>query len=236
MAANKKKGGVNIIMIIVGLLIFGGGGLALTIAYNPGNINENVFKNIPVLNSFLPPEKAKEEEQTLEEKYYDYSKPRLKEAVFTLEKEKTLLNEQIKKLTEQNAEKNKEITRLKEYENTYTSLKKEKETFSNIVANQDKKAFSAYYEKVSPEVAKQIYTEITKAQVVDEQTKKYISTLDTMKVPLVASMMDDMIKTDFDQVLKILQSMDQERTVKILESMDPKNTTKITKKLTGGIK
>lgn len=223
-------------MILIGLLIFFGGGLALLIAYNPGNINENVFKNVPVLNSFIPEQNPEVEEQTLEEKYYDYSKPRLKEAVFALEKDKTLLNEQIKTLTEQNTEKDKEITRLKEYENTYMSLKKEKETFSNIVANQDKKAFAEYYEKVSPELAKQIYSEITKAQVVDEQTKKYVSTLDSMNVPLVASMMDEMIKTDFDQVLKILQNMDQDRTVKILESMDPKNTTKITKRLTGGIK
>ena len=234
MAEKKKKKG-NIIMILVGLLIFAGGGLALIIAYNPGDVNGKFFKNIPVLNSFLPAEK-KAESQTLEEKYYNYTKPKLKETVFDLEKEKLLLNEKIKTLTDQNTEKDKEITKIKEFEKMYSSLKKENETFSTIVANQDKKAFAAYYEKVNPQLAKEIYTEITKTQVSDAQTKKYLAMLESMDVSLVAKMLDDMIKTDFDQVIKILQNMDEDKSVKILETMDSKNTTKITKKLTGGLK
>ncbi len=238
MADNTKKGKGMLPIIIGGILTLILGVLALLITFNPGNINNTVLKNVPLLNNFIPKEQDKEE-LSLEEKYYDYSKPRLKEAVYELEKEKVVLDEKIKKLSDTATEKDKEIEKLKEFEKLYATLKAqtdEKTEKGSTPTQVDEKSFKEYYEKMNPEKAKDIYTNIIKQNIADTETKKYVSKLDSMNVQTVASVLDDMIKTEFDQVVKILNNMDEERSVKVMELMDIKNTTKITKKLTGRLK
>lgn len=100
-----------------------------------------------------------------------------------------------------------------------------------IVANGDKSAFSQYYEKLNPDVAKQIYAEIVKQQQTDTQIKKFATLYATMDASSAAQIFEKMGSTKIDMIAETLMAMNKEASSAILAAMTPSFSAKLTEKL-----
>ena len=207
----KKKGGCLLKLLIFLIII------AIPIAlisFNVGNIRDKYLRpgleKIPIVKNLLPP---LEEEQQQEEEVVD-------------EKQQT-----IDSLTKEIEELNKEVTRLKEFEQAQLQFKAEKEEFDKMIALNDPKAYASFYESIAPENAEELYKQAINQEVTDKRFKDYIQTFETMKKDAVATILEELMVTDMDLVITILENLTSDKRSEILSAMDPKNAASCSKLL-----
>ncbi len=202
---NKKRGRLFkfIIAGIIFIII-----LSISVAilgFNVGNIRDKYLRpgleRIPIINNLLPPL----EEEQIQEQPVD-------------EKQQT-----IDSLTAEIEELNKEISRLKEFEQAQLEFKAEKEEFDKMIALNDPKAYSNFYETISPENAEELYKQAINQEVVDKEFKDYIQTFENMKKDAAATILEELIITDMDLVITILNNLSSKKRSEILSAMDPQN-------------
>lgn len=208
----KKKKGKGLIKFLIFIII-----IAIPIvliSLNVGNIRDKYLRpgleRIPIIKNLLPPLET-DNEQT--EEVVD-------------EKQQT-----IDSLTKEIEELNKEITRLKEFENSQLEFKTQKEEFDKMIALNDPKAYSSFYESISPENAEELYKQAINKEVTDKRFKEYIQTFETMKKDAVATILEELIITDMDLVITILENVSSDKRSEILSAMDPKNAASCSKLL-----
>lgn len=100
-----------------------------------------------------------------------------------------------------------------------------------IVAKGDTGAFSQYYEKINPDVAKQIYTEIVKKQQADASVKKFAQVYETMDAASAAQIFEKMGSTKINMIAETMLAMKKESSSAILAAMTPAFAAKMTEKL-----
>lgn len=202
---NKKRGRLFKLIIagIIFIII-----LSISVAilgFNVGNIRDKYLRpgleRIPIINNLLPPL----EEEQIQEQPVD-------------EKQQT-----IDSLTAEIEELNKEISRLKEFEQAQLEFKAEKEEFDKMIALNDPKAYSNFYETISPENAEELYKQAINQEVVDKEFKDYIQTFENMKKDAAATILEELIITDMDLVITILNNLSSKKRSEILSAMDPQN-------------
>lgn len=202
---NKKRGRLFKLIIagIIFIII-----LSISVAilgFNVGNIRDKYLRpgleRIPIINNLLPPL----EEEQIQEQPVD-------------EKQQT-----IDSLTAEIEELNKEISRLKEFEQAQLEFKAEKEEFDKMIALNDPKAYSNFYETISPENAEELYKQAINQEVVDKEFKDYIQTFENMKKDAAATILEQLIITDMDLVITILNNLSSKKRSEILSAMDPQN-------------
>lgn len=208
----KKKKGKGLVKFLIVIII-----IAIPIvliSLNVGNIRDKYLRpgleRIPIIKNLLPPLET-DNEQT--EEVVD-------------EKQQT-----IDSLTKEIEELNKEITRLKEFENSQLEFKTQKEEFDKMIALNDHKAYSSFYESISPENAEELYKQAINKEVTDKRFKEYIQTFETMKKDAVATILEELIITDMDLVITILENVSSDKRSEILSAMDPKNAASCSKLL-----
>ncbi len=208
----KKKKGKGLIKFLIFIII-----IAIPIvliSLNVGNIRDKYLRpgleRIPIIKNLLPPLET-DNEQT--EEVVD-------------EKQQT-----IDSLTKEIEELNKKITRLKEFENSQLEFKTQKEEFDKMIALNDPKAYSSFYESISPENAEELYKQAINKEVTDKRFKEYIQTFETMKKDAVATILEELIITDMDLVITILENVSSDKRSEILSAMDPKNAASCSKLL-----
>lgn len=208
----KKKKGKGLIKFLIFIII-----IAIPIvliSLNVGNIRDKYLRpgleRIPIIKNLLPPLEM-DNEQT--EEVVD-------------EKKQT-----IDSLTKEIEELNKKITRLKEFENSQLEFKTQKEEFDKMIALNDPKAYSSFYESISPENAEELYKQAINKEVTDKRFKEYIQTFETMKKDSVATILEELIITDMDLVITILENVSSDKRSEILSAMDPKNAASCSKLL-----
>ncbi|MFR4985920.1 MAG: hypothetical protein ACLUCH_00860 [Lachnospirales bacterium] len=208
----KKKKGKGLVKFLIVIII-----IAIPIvliSLNVGNIRDKYLRpgleRIPIIKNLLPPLET-DNEQT--EEVVD-------------EKQQT-----IDSLTKEIEELNKEITRLKEFENSQLEFKTQKEEFDKMIALNDPKAYSSFYESISPENAEELYKQAINKEVTDKRFKEYIQTFETMKKDAVATILEELIITDMDLVITILENVSSDKRSEILSVMDPKNAASCSKLL-----
>lgn len=208
----KKKKGKRLIKFLIFIII-----IAIPIvliSLNVGNIRDKYLRpgleRIPIIKNLLPPLET-DNEQT--EEVVD-------------EKQQT-----IDSLTKEIEELNKKITRLKEFENSQLEFKTQKEEFDKMIALNDPKAYSSFYESISPENAEELYKQAINKEVTDKRFKEYIQTFETMKKDAVATILEELIITDMDLVITILENVSSDKRSEILSAMDPKNAASCSKLL-----
>lgn len=207
----KKKGGCLLKLLIFLIII------AIPIAlisFNVGNIRDKYLRpgleKIPIIKNLLPP---LEEGETAEIEVVD-------------EKQQT-----IDSLTKEIEELNKEITRLKAFEQAQLQFKAEKEQFDKMIALNDPKAYSSFYKSIAPENAEELYKQAISKEVTDKKFKEYIQTFETMKKDSVATILEELMVTDMDLVITILQNLSSDKRSEILSAMDSKNAASCSKLL-----
>ncbi len=184
------------------------------ISFNVGGVRDKylrpMLEKIPIVKNLLPPVETEEgqTEQPIDE------------------------NQQaINSLTAEIEELNKEIARLKEFENAQLKFKAEKEQFDKMIALNDPKAYATFYETIAPENAEKLYKEAVNKQVVDKKFKDYVQTFENMKKDAATKILEELITTDMDLVITILQNLSSEKRSEILSTMDPKNAVSCSKLL-----
>lgn len=170
-----------------------------------------VLEKVPIVKKILPPkesEQQQEEEQPLDEK-----------------------DQKIEALTAEIQTLNDEINRLKVFEQEQLKFKAEKEEFDKMIALKDPKAYSSFYESINPENAEELYKQAVTKEVKDKEFKEYIQTFEGMKKDAVSTILEELITTDMDLVITILQNLSSDKRSEVLATMDPKNAAACSKLL-----
>lgn len=201
----SKKNGCLIkivfFIIIIGILVW-------ILGFNAFNIRDKYLRSglekIPIIKNILPPVEEKKEEKIAQKS----------------ENEKT-----IDELTKTIDEQNKEIQRLQVFEKSQLQFKKDKEEFDKMVALKEPKEYVAYYEKISPENAEKLYTQSIEKTKKDKKFKEYIKTFEAMKKEEVSAILEELLLTDTDLVITILENVSSEKRAEMLGAMSPKNAS-----------
>lgn len=209
----SKKG--CLIMFIISIIIIAI--LVAVLGFNVGGIRDKymrpVLEKIPIVKNLLPPI-----EDTTEGE--DNNKEKLSEEQQTIE----ALKKEIESL-------NAEIKRLKEFETAQLQFKAEKAEFDKLIALNDPKAYSTFYESILPENAQKLYQEAVGQVQNTKEFKDYIATFENMKKDAAAKILEELIMTDMDLVITILDNLTSTKRSEILATMDPVNAASCTKLL-----
>lgn len=217
----KKKGGI--FKLIIFAVIFGL--LVAVLVFNAGNIREKYLRGflekIPVVKNILP-EKQEEEGEDADEFSGLSREALISQARIlsgenkSLEEEKAALNDEITRL-------NNEMTRLQEIEANQLAFREEKEEFDRMIAENDPNAYSEFYESIEPETAESIYREFLENSQTDAELKQYVQTFENMKKDAAAKVLEEMMGTDMNLVVQILNNISSEQRANILASMEAAN-------------
>ena len=202
---NKKGSGCLAKLIIAGIIFIIIVVIPIAIiGFNVGNIRDRYLRpgleRIPIINNLLPPLEEQIEEQPIDEK-----------------------QQTIDSLTAEIEELNKEIARLREFEQTQVEFRAEKEEFDRMIALNDPQAYANFYESISPENAEELYRQAINQEVTDKEFKDYIQTFETMKKDAATTILEELIITDMDLVITILDNLSSKKRSEILGAMDPQN-------------
>ena len=224
----KKKGKGKIIFLIILLLIVGAA--VAVFGFNVFNLRDEyvypVLREVPVVKDWIP-----EDENAEKDEYSDLTREQLIVQNKKLASEKKALEEDKKSLTDKISENNKEITRLKEFEANQTKFQNEKAEFDKRIAENDTNAYKDYYESVYPENADAIYREVATREAADKELKQYVQTFEGMKKDAAAKVLEEMIGTDMDLVVRILNNISAEKRGAILGAMESANAAAAAKQM-----
>ncbi len=210
--------------------------LALVIKMDVGGFGSTVLhpilKDVPYLNKILP-ETVQEGDAPVVDAQYPYST--LDDAIARIkELEVELANEQSKTEgdSDQVAQLEAEVERLREFEAKQSEFEEEKtEFYKDVVFNEnapDISEYRAYYESIDPANAEVLYKQVVQQQESDGQVSEYATTYAEMKPKQAAAIMEAMTD-DLQLVVKILQNMDTDARSKILGAMSSDVAARVTK-------
>lgn len=188
------------------ILLFGFIGLLIAIlGFNAFNIRDKYLRSslekVPIIKNLLP-------ELPVEETLEDKISPE---------------EEMIASLNERIAELNSEVNRLKVFEGTQLQFKNDKEAFDQMIALNDPKAYASYYESILPENAEELYKQVVVADVKDAKLREYIKTFENMKKDSASAILEELILTDIELVITILENVNSEQRGDILSTMKAEN-------------
>ena len=232
----KEGAGSKIITILIVLVIvaiwvavFG-----VLIKLNIGNFGSEVLypvlKDIPVLNRILP---------DVEEEYsgsYNYSS--VSEAVAKikeLEKQLAASKDTNTADSEQIANLQSEVERLKKFEEAQENFSKRVAEFDEKVVFNEKapdiSEYKTFYEGIDPDNATKIYQKVVEELQYSQKIKNMADIYSKME-PAQAAAVFETMTGDLDLLAGILNSMPQSKSSLILQNMSAESAAQITKKMT----
>ncbi len=216
----KKKSRLPLILLVLFI-----GVLAAVFALNLFGAREKflypIAKNIPLVKNLVP---SQEENQAL-------SKDELIAKVSSLESELTKINEEYTTLETRFNDRGTEINSLQHYKSMIEQFNTDKAAFDEAVANNDKEAFIKFYENMFPENSEKLYKETLVAAQNDKELKRYVNTFSEMDESAAAGILEKMIGTDMDLVVKIMKTVDTNTGANILAQMQTDNAANIAKRM-----
>ncbi|NLX77378.1 MAG: hypothetical protein GXZ01_08460 [Clostridiaceae bacterium] len=236
-----------LVSILIVLVIFGGAFYYL-LKNDIGGLGEYFrpsIERIPVLKLALPPLPETEDP-------YDPKHLTQKE-LLTKYNELRAIN---RELTEQLEDANKRIADLEAEKSRWSSmaregqviLEKNEETlkqviekmeqldndrkeFDRLVAMGDEGAFARYYEKVDPENAKELYSEIVQKEAVKENYKDLAKSYTEMEPANAAAILTELGREDMELVVNLIEAMKNNEKAEIIENMDPRFAAELMKSI-----
>lgn len=196
-----------------------------------------ILKDVPIINMILPEpseeELAKEaEEEGAENQIATLSQAR--EMIAQLEAENEKLSNNNKTLKEEKSDLEKQIERLKVFEEAQNEFQLEKEEFYNeIVYGEnapDADTYIEWYESIDAAHAESIYRQLLLNESADSELRDLAKTYENMKAADAAEVLEKM-GDNLDMVAEILKAMKADSRAKIMNEMDPDFAANVTKKL-----
>ncbi|NLM26942.1 MAG: hypothetical protein GX211_02045 [Clostridiaceae bacterium] len=236
-----------LLSILIVLAVFGGAFYYVlkNNVYNLGEYFRPRIEKTPIIRHALPPLPAWEDpddpkhltQAELVKKYNEFRSDkadltlRLEEAnrrIMELEGEK----EQLSSLKDEaEAVKLENEKLLERIEQERAQLQKEKEEVAQIIANGNPEGLKDYFNRIDPETAQKIYTEIIKQEAADQQVKKMAKTYAEMEPANAAAVLTELKDRDIELVLDIISLMKADESAEIMENMDPELAAELIKKL-----
>lgn len=214
------------IMILICLVKFDVGGFG-------SNVLRPILKDVPVINRILPP--ASDEEAAKETDLPYTTLQQALDRIGELEAANTELNNTVEGLNVTIADKDKEIARLKIFEENQAAFQTQKEAFYNeIVYGEnapDADTYIKWYNSIDAEYAERIYRQVVAQQTESAEFKELANTYANMKPQEAADILQTMTK-DLDTVASILSAMSAEERAAIMGKMKAEFAATITRKLT----
>ncbi len=182
------------------------------------------IEQIPVVGSLLP-------EPTSTSVEYNKTKEEVQTENADLLSQIESLNAEIDNLQTKLNSSNEEVDRLTEFETNYLKFLEEKAAFDETVATTDPEAFMLYYEAMYAENAERIYADLKGIEIDKEQFQDYIDTFSSMEPSSVASILEEMMVTDIELVVSILDEVSSEFAGEVLAAMAPDKAATVAKLL-----
>jgi len=228
---NKKN---NIMKIVGGILV---GLLVLVIAFaalvrfDVGGLGRTVIgpliKDVPVLNLILP-----EMPDVSEENQEAYNFATVDEAVEILKiTEKMLMekSEEAENIGEQLSALTAEVDRLRIFEANQVKFQEDKAEFDELLATTPEAiVYTAWFEKMYPENAVDLYESMIGSVVFDETLKETVDIYQNMKPAQAAPVLESMSVTQMNQVAAIIKGVSPDQAAKIMGLMEPRTAARIT--------
>jgi len=236
-----------LLSILIVLAVFGGAFYYVlkNNIYNLGEYFRPRIEKTPIIRHALPPLPAWEDpddpkhltQAELIKKYNEYRSDkadltlRLEEAnrrIMELESEKERLSS-LKDEAEAARLDNEKL--LEKIEQERAQLQKEKEEVAQIIARGNPEGLKDYFNRIDPETAQKIYTDIIKQEAADQQVKTMAKTYAEMEPANAAAILTELTSKDTDLVLDIISLMKSDESAEIMENMEPELAAELIKKL-----
>lgn len=232
---NKENKLVSTIITIVVILIWIAI-IAILIKLDVGEFGTKIrpiFKDVPVINKILPEDKSIKNEND-----EDYPYKSLGDAISYIKELEIQLAEQQKsntKLSDKNEDLQKEVERLKVFENNQKEFESLKKQFNEeVVFGKDAidyENYLKYYEAIAPDVAKELYEEAVDRYAYNEAYAEQADTYARMEPDAAAKVFVEMTG-DLDTVinlLKCMKSADRAEILGAISEIDANYAGKLTK-------
>ena len=231
----EESGGSRIAVVIatIAFIVVWLGILALVIKADIGGFGSTVLqpilKDVPYINKILP-DTAKEETVDAQYPYttLDEAIARIKELEVQLADAQSQTNASSDNVADLEAE----VARLKIYEEQQAAFEEEKTKFYQEVVFGDKapdiSEYKAYYESIDPANAESLYKQVVEQEQADSQIQEYADTYAQMKPKQAAAIMEQMTD-NLELVAKILQNMKTADRSAILGAMNSEIAARVTK-------
>lgn len=232
----EKKGSklvsilIGLLIVIVWLVIF-----AALIKFDVGGFGSSVmrpiFKDVPVINKILP--EAGNDEVSSD----DYPYKNLAEAIDyikDLEKQVDKYKNSESDYTEQIADLQAEVERLKTFEDNQATFEQQKQEYYDEVVFGDSALsydnYKRFYEEIEPDYAAELYKQVAEQYLYDEQYKELADAYTDMKPAKAADALYEMTG-NMEVIVAILRNMESDKRAAILDALstkDPVYCAKIT--------
>lgn len=211
---------------------------------------QKYIKDVPVLNKLVP---VKADLANIEEELESYSYNKLLKYTLNLYRENeinktelaalkeeavkwsgedgTIIKGKYDELTEQLNESLDEVIRLKEFENAYLKLKTQKEKQDKAIAVNNAQSYRTYFESLDANEAAELYKLVIEQDKYDADFTNYIGAFSEMTPQKAALVIEQLARTDFDVVIKVVNSLSAEVASKILDEVDTAYASMITKSI-----
>lgn len=197
-----------------------------------GSILRPYIKDIPVVNAILPD--VSDEELALENAYPYDNLPEAIEKIKELEAKVKELEITSGQAATSAAELQKEVDRLKVFEQNHLEFVERVSEFDkNVVFNEkapETQEYQKYYEEMNPENAAEIYRQVMEQQIADAKIIEQAERYGKME-PSAAADALQIMTGDLDLVADILMNMSTGKSATIMDEMEPDFCAKITKKM-----
>jgi flagellar motility protein MotE (MotC chaperone) len=120
---------------------------------------------------------------------------------------------------------------LEQIEKERVQLQEDKKVVSEIIAQGSPEGLKDYFNRIDPETAQRIYTEIIKQEAVDQQIKTMAKTYAEMEPANAAAVLTELKDKDIELVLDIISLMKADASAEIMENMEPALAAELMKKL-----
>lgn len=219
---------IALVIIAIWLVIFG-----LLIKMDVGGVGSMLrpyLKNVPVISMILP---EASDEEIAEENGYQFKN--LSEAIDRIkELENELANYQNSgaSSSQEVADLQAEIDRLKVFEDNQEYYEQLKDQFDREVVFTDNapdiSEYKKWYESIDADNAAELYKEVAEKLAISEEVKKWAETYTKMDPDKAAKILEEMTG-DTNLVAKILMSMTSKQRGLIMQEMDTVYAAKLTK-------
>ncbi len=230
-AAKKEKKGKGGLIVPVLFLFLLFGALVAIFVFNTFNLRDKYLRpfleKIPIVKNVLP---AAEDVPT--DEYAAFDRAQFIDEITRLQKSLEDRDKEIKTVNDKNAQFTDEINRLKEIESQQLQFKADKEAFDKMIAENNPEAYSSFYEKISPENAQALYKEAVVAVQKSKEVTRYMNMIQNMDATSAAKMLEELVITDLNLVVNIINSIKPEIAAEILAGMTPKNAATVIKRAT----